>query len=293
MLTGSLVALITPMHTNGEVDYASLKRLVEFHIEQGTDGIVAVGTTGESATLPAKEHIEVVSKIVEYANGRIKVIGGNGANSTLEAIELTKGCEKAGVDAMLGVTPYYNKPSEAGLIAHYKAVAAATHIPQILYNVPGRTALDMKPQTIAKLCDVANIIGVKEASGDVARVAELRQLCGEDFLLFSGDDATAKEFMLAGGNGVISVVNNVVPKLFKRMCDAALAGDRELATELDQPMRQLHDVLFIEANPIPVKWAVLQMGLIDNGHIRLPLTELNSDFHGQVKQAMKMAGVEA
>ena len=224
------------MNSDGTIDYASLERLVEFHIEQGTDAIVAVGTTGESATLPMKEHAAVVAQTVKFASGRIPVIGGNGANATAEAVELTKSLNNTGVAAMLGVTPYYNKPTPKGLIAHYKAVAASTDIPQILYNVPGRTSVDMKPETVAELVSVKNIIGVKEATGDVSRVARLRELCGEDFLLYSGDDATAREFLLLGGNGVISVANNVVPRAFKAMCDAALAKNASLAKTRDEPL---------------------------------------------------------
>ncbi|QYJ73716.1 MULTISPECIES: 4-hydroxy-tetrahydrodipicolinate synthase [Shewanella] len=292
MINGSIVALITPMNSDGSVDFASLESLVEFHIANGTDAIVAVGTTGESATLPMKEHINVVAKTVEYAKGRIPVIGGNGANATAEAIELTQGLSATGVAAMLGVTPYYNKPTPKGLVAHYKAVAAATDIPQILYNVPGRTALDMKPETVAELCDVANIIGIKEATGDVSRVARLRELCGPDFLLYSGDDATAREFLLAGGDGVISVANNIVPAQFKKMCALALAGDIEGSLAADEPMRGLYSTLFCEANPIPVKWAAHRMGLIKEGFIRLPLTELSESCHGLLLDAMKKAGLE-
>lgn len=292
MKNGSIVALITPMNSDGSIDYSGLERLVEYHINEGTDAIVAVGTTGESATLPAKEHIEVVKQTVSFAAGRIPIIGGNGANATAEAIELTKAMQNSGVSAMLGVTPYYNKPTPKGLIAHYKAVAASTDIPQILYNVPGRTAVDMKPETVAELCHVGNIIGVKEATGDVSRVARLRELCGNDFLLYSGDDATAREFLLAGGNGVISVANNIVPNAFKKMCDAALAGNAELAAQIDEPLRGLYSSLFCEANPIPVKWAVHRMGLIAQGHIRLPLTELSSEFHGLLLDTMKNAQIE-
>ncbi|MBB1362843.1 MULTISPECIES: 4-hydroxy-tetrahydrodipicolinate synthase [unclassified Shewanella] len=292
MINGSIVALITPMNSDGTVDYASLERLVEFHIEQGTDAIVAVGTTGESATLPMTEHAAVVSQTVKFASGRIPVIGGNGANATAEAIELTKSMQKSGVVAMLGVTPYYNKPSPKGLIAHYTAVAASTDIPQILYNVPGRTAVDMKPETVAELSSVSNIIGVKEATGDLSRVARLRELCGEDFLLYSGDDATAREFLLLGGNGVISVANNIVPHAFKAMCDAALAKNAQLAESIDQPLTGIYRSLFCEANPIPVKWAVHRMGLIANGHIRLPLTELSEQFHGLLIETMKQAHIE-
>ncbi|ABM00114.1 4-hydroxy-tetrahydrodipicolinate synthase [Shewanella amazonensis] len=292
MINGSIVALITPMNSDGSVDFASLESLVEFHIANGTDAIVAVGTTGESATLPMKEHINVVAKTVEFAKGRIPVIGGNGANATAEAIELTQALSATGVAAMLGVTPYYNKPTPKGLVAHYKAVAAATDIPQILYNVPGRTALDLKPETVAELCDVANIIGIKEATGDVSRVARLRELCGPDFLLYSGDDATAREFLLAGGDGVISVANNIVPAQFKKMCALALAGDIEGSLAADEPMRGLYSTLFCEANPIPVKWAAHRMGLIKEGFIRLPLTELSESCHGLLLDAMKKAGLE-
>lgn len=292
MKNGSIVALITPMNSDGTIDYASLERLVDFHINQGTDAIVAVGTTGESATLPMKEHIAVVNQTVKFAAGRVPIIGGNGANATAEAIELTKGMQNSGISAMLGVTPYYNKPTPKGLIAHYKAIAASTDIPQILYNVPGRTAVDMKPETVAELCTVSNIIGVKEATGDVSRVALLRQLCGDDFILYSGDDATAREFLLAGGNGVISVANNIVPHAFKAMCDAALAGNAQLAAEIDEPLRGLYSSLFCEANPIPVKWAVHRMGLITHGHIRLPLTELSEQFHGLLLESMKKAQIK-
>ena len=292
MLNGSIVALITPMNSDGLVDYASLERLVEYHIEQGTDAIVAVGTTGESATLPMAEHVSVVKHTVKFAAGRIPIIGGNGANATAEAIELTKSMADSGVAAMLGVTPYYNKPTPKGLIAHYKAVAASTDIPQILYNVPGRTAVDMKPETVAELVSISNIIGVKEATGDLTRVTRLRELCGQDFLLFSGDDATAREFLLLGGNGVISVANNIVPKAFKAMCDAALAGNAELALTIDTPLTGLYSTLFCEANPIPVKWAAHRMGLIDFGHIRLPLTELSEQCHGLLLEAMKKAQIE-
>ncbi|MCL1066935.1 4-hydroxy-tetrahydrodipicolinate synthase [Shewanella olleyana] len=292
MINGSIVALITPMNSDGTVDYSSLERLVEFHIDQGTDAIVAVGTTGESATLPMKEHAQVVAQTVKFAAGRIPVIGGNGANATAEAIELTKSMADSGIVGMLGVTPYYNKPTPKGLIAHYKAVAACTDIPQILYNVPGRTSVDMLPETVAELVSVSNIIGVKEATGDLTRVAKLRELCGNDFKLYSGDDATARDFLLLGGDGVISVANNIVPKSFKAMCDAALAGDHALSESINLPMKGLYEHLFCEANPIPVKWAAHQMGLISHGHIRLPLTELSEQFHGLLLEAMKQAQIE-
>ncbi|MBR9727243.1 4-hydroxy-tetrahydrodipicolinate synthase [Shewanella intestini] len=292
MLNGSIVALITPMNRDGSVDYESLERLVEFHIEQGTDAIVAVGTTGESATLPNKEHVQVVNQTVKFAAGRIPVIGGNGANATAEAIELTQAMKHSGVDAMLGVTPYYNKPSPKGLIAHYTAIAQSTDIPQILYNVPGRTSVDMLPETVAKLAVIDNIIGVKEATGDVSRVAQLRQLCGNDFKLYSGDDATACEFLSLGGNGVISVANNIAPNAFKQMCDAALNGDQKKAQQINSTMAGIYGSLFSEANPIPVKWAVHRMGLISNGHIRLPLTELSDEFHGLLLETMQQAHIK-
>lgn len=292
MIDGSIVALVTPMNPDGSVDYASLERLVEFHITEGTDAIVSVGTTGESATLPMKEHLEVVKHTLQFAAGRIPVIGGNGANATDEAIELTQALNKLDVAAMLGVTPYYNKPTQKGLIAHYKAIAASTDIPQILYNVPGRTAVDMKPETVAELSHVSNIVAVKEATGDLSRVAKLRDLCGADFKLYSGDDATACQFLLQGGNGVISVANNIVPRQFKAMCDAALAGNQAAAEAAEADIRDLYTTLFSESNPIPVKCAVHRMGLITHGTIRLPLTELSSEFHGLLIQAMKKARIE-
>jgi 4-hydroxy-tetrahydrodipicolinate synthase len=292
MINGSIVALITPMNSDGSIDYASLEKLVEYHIEQGTDAIVAVGTTGESATLPLSEHIDVVAHTVKFAAGRVPVIGGNGANATAEAIELTKAQSNLGVAAMLGVTPYYNKPTPKGLVAHYKAIAASTDIPQILYNVPGRTSVDMLPETVAQLVEVPNIMGVKEATGDVTRVARLRELCGADFKLYSGDDATAREFLTLGGDGVISVANNIVPMQFKAMCAAALNGDTVGALAAEAEIKALFSVLFCEANPIPVKWAAHRMGLISNGHIRLPLTELSPEYHGLLLEAMKNARIE-
>lgn len=292
MIKGSIVALITPMNNDGTVDYSGLEKLVEFHVAQGTDGIVSVGTTGESATLPVKEHIDVVSRTVKFAAGRLAVIAGNGANSTAEAVNLSKALEQEGVDAMLSVTPYYNKPPQRGLIAHYQKVAASTEVPQILYNVPGRTAVDMLPETIAELAAVPNIIGVKEATGDTNRVKRLRELCGAEFKLLSGDDATACDFLLAGGDGVISVTNNLVPKAFKAMCDAAVSANADLAKTLDLPLRGLHNHLFCEANPIPVKWAAYKMGLITTDYIRLPLVVLAEQYQSQLIQAMRQANIE-
>jgi 4-hydroxy-tetrahydrodipicolinate synthase len=292
MIQGSIVALVTPMHPDGSLDHAGLDRLIEYHIEQGTDGLVAVGTTGESATLDEDEHCAVIRQVVEKVAGRIPVIAGTGANSTREAISLTRFAKQAGADACLLVTPYYNKPTQEGLYLHYKAIAEAVDIPQILYNVPGRTACDLLPETVARLAPIENIAGIKEATGDLDRLRRIRELCGTEFPLYSGDDATACEFCLEGGIGVISVTANVAPALMHRMCAAAIAGDRETAIELDWRLAGLHRQLFVESNPIPAKWAVHEMGLIDRG-IRLPLTWLREDLHGLVREAMQQAQVPA
>lgn len=289
MFRGSIVALVTPMHADGEIDDASLQRLVDFHVAQGTSAIVSVGTTGESATLDEDEHCAVIRRTVEFAAGRLPVIAGTGANSTREAITLTRCAREAGADAALLVTPYYNKPTQQGLYLHHKAVAEAVDIPQILYNVPGRTACDMLPETVARLAEIDNIVGLKEATGDLARVERLRADCGPDFALYSGDDATAREFMLRGGDGVISVTANVAPRLMQAMCEAALAGDRERAEAIDAQLAALHRDLFVQSNPIPVKWAVAEMGLCQAG-IRLPLTWLTEECEPRVRQAMVQAG---
>jgi 4-hydroxy-tetrahydrodipicolinate synthase len=290
MIQGSIVALVTPMKRDGTLDDESLSRLIEFHIEQGTDAIVAVGTTGESATLDEEEHCRVIQFTVDRIAGRIPVIAGTGANSTTEAINLTARAKEAGADACLLVTPYYNKPTQEGLYLHYKAVAEAVDIPQILYNVPGRTACDMLPATVARLAEIPNIVGIKEATGNLDRAKEIMSLCGPDFLLYSGDDATACEFCLLGGKGVISVTANVAPKLMRQMCAAAIAGDAETARAIDAKLTALHHDLFIESNPIPVKWAVHELGWIDTG-IRLPLTWLSESCRETVRSAMRQAGV--
>lgn len=290
MIQGSIVALVTPMHPDGSLDDFSLDRLIEYHIEQGTDAVVAVGTTGESATLDEDEHCAVISKVVEKVAGRVPVIAGTGANSTREAISLTRCAKEAGADACLLVTPYYNKPTQEGLYLHYKAVAEAVDIAQILYNVPGRTACDLLPETVARLAPVKNIAGLKEATGDLNRLRRIRELCGTDFPMYSGDDATACEFCLEGGIGVISVTANVAPSLMHSLCAAAIAGDRDKALEIDRLLQGLHKQLFIESNPIPAKWAVHEMGLIERG-IRLPLTWLREDCHNSVREAMRQAGV--
>ncbi len=290
MIQGSLVALVTPMTPDGAVDEAALASLVEWQIAEGTDGIVAVGTTGESATLDEDEHCHVIGRVVELAAGRVPVIAGTGANSTTEAITLTRCAQAAGADACLLVTPYYNKPTQEGLFLHHKAIAEAVDIPQILYNVPGRTACDMVPDTIARLAKVPGIAGVKEATGDLDRVRRIRELCGDGFAIYSGDDATGCEAMLMGANGVISVTTNVAPAAMHALWLAASAGDRAEAERIDATLAALHKDLFIEANPIPVKWALAEMGRVSTG-IRLPLTWLSADAQEPVRQALRLAGV--
>jgi len=290
MIQGSIVALVTPMAKSGAVDKESLLRLVEFHIQQGTDGLVAVGTTGESATLDDEEHCEVIHLTVQYANGRIPVIAGTGSNSTAEAINLTQKAKDLGADACLIVTPYYNKPTQEGLYLHYKAISEAVDIPQILYNVPGRTACDMLPPTVGRLAKLPNIAGVKEATGDLSRIKAIRDLTSPDFAIYSGDDATSRECCLLGGNGTITVTGNVAPRLVHDMIMAAINGDAGTASAIDAKLAGLHKQLFIQANPIPVKWAVAEMGLMDKG-IRLPLTWLSPECHDAVRQAMIQAGV--
>ena len=285
MIQGSIVALVTPMYENGAIDKESLEKLVKYHINQGTDALVAVGTTGESATLSEDEHCEVIKTIVDYVSGRIPVIAGTGSNSTIEAINLTHKAQQAGADACLIVTPYYNKPTQEGLYLHYKTIAEAVDIPQILYNVPGRTACDMLPETIGRLSKLTNIIGVKEATGDLTRVKKIRDLAGENFAIYTGDDATSVEFCLLGGNGSITVTGNVAPRLVHEMIMAAITGDKETALAIDEKLADLHKNLFIQSNPIPVKWAVAEMGLMRQG-IRLPLTWLTEDCFATVRSSM-------
>jgi len=290
MFRGSIVALITPMHEDGRIDEDSLRRLVDFHVEGGTSAIVAAGTTGESATLDGQEHCALVRSVVELAAGRIPVIAGTGANSTTEAITLTECAHRAGATAALLVTPYYNKPTRKGLYLHFKAIAEAVEIPQILYNVPGRTACDLLPETVGRLSRIPNIVGIKEATGDLRRLVRLKSLCVEDFDLLSGDDATACEFILQGGHGDISVTANVAPRTMQRMCAAALSGRRDEALAINARLGLLHRGLFVQSNPIPVKWAVAEMGLSSRG-IRLPLTWLTEDAQPTVRAAMEQAGV--
>lgn len=290
MFRGSMVALVTPMAVDGAIDEAALAALVEFHIENGTDAIVAVGTTGESATLDEEEHCFVIRRCVQLAKGRVPIIAGTGANSTREAIELTRCAKEAGADACLLVTPYYNKPTQEGLYLHHKAVAEAVAIPQILYNVPGRTAVDMQTETVQRLAAISNIVGIKEATGDIQRACAILESCGSEFDVYSGDDATAMELMLAGGHGVISVTANVAPKAMHEMCLAALAGERDKAAVVNDRLMALHQDLFVEANPIPVKWALHAMGMIGTG-IRLPMTVLSSQYQPVVREALQKAGV--
>jgi len=290
MFHGSMVALVTPMHEDGSLDFEALDRLIEFHVENKTDAIIAVGTTGESATLDDEEHCATIRRAVQTAAGRIPIIAGTGSNSTREAIDLTRCAMDAGADACLLVTPYYNKPTQEGLYLHYRAVAEAVAIPQILYNVPGRTACDMLPETVARLAEIPNIIGIKEATGNMERAKAILELCGDKIDLYSGDDATAMDLILLGGKGDISVTANVAPRAMHDMCEAALNGDRARAQKINEPLQGLHKNLFLEANPIPVKWALYEMGLITSG-IRLPMTMLSEQHHETLRQAMKQANI--
>lgn len=290
MYQGSMVAIVTPMTTDGSFDETSFRRLIDFHIENLTDAIVVVGTTGESATLDMDEHCNVIRFAVEYIAKRVPVIAGTGSNSTSEAIELTECAKKAGADACLLVTPYYNKPTQEGLYLHYKKIAETVDIPQILYNVPGRTACDMLPSTVQRLAQIDNIIGIKEAKADMARIDELVAFANDKFAVYSGDDLTAMESILRGGKGTISVTANVAPKAMHEMCMFALQGQRAEAEAINNRLIGLHKDLFVEANPIPVKWAVHTLGLIDAG-IRLPLTPLSPQYHDVVRQAMMQAQV--
>ncbi len=289
MFRGSMVALVTPMLEDGALDWQALAALVEWHIDQGSHAIVAVGTTGESPTLNVEEHMEVIHRVVSQVAGRIPVVAGTGANSTSEAIEWTQMAKDRGADACLLVAPYYNKPTQEGLFLHHQTIAKAVDIPQILYNVPGRTAVDLLPETVARLSEVDNIIGIKEATGSMDRLRAIQALVPQDFLLLSGDDETAREFMELGGHGEISVTANVAPAAMAKMCEAAIAGDTELAKGLDEALLPLHQALFLEANPIPVKWALWKMGKIGKG-IRLPLTELSEPHHSSVLNALVSAG---
>ena len=289
-IQGSIVAIVTPMFEDGGVDWKSLEKLVEWHIHQGTHSIVAVGTTGEASTLSMEEHIKVIQEVIRVANKRIPIIAGTGANSTREAIELTQAAKDVGADAALLVTPYYNKPTQEGLYQHYKAIAEAVEIPQILYNVPGRTGVDMQNETVIRLADVKNIVGIKDATGDIPRGKALIDGLNGKIAVYSGDDATAWELILLGAKGNISVTANVAPKQMSEVCEAALAGEQAKAQDLNQQIANLHNILFCESNPIPVKWALHEMGYMGTG-IRLPLTPLAEQYREPLRNGLKVAGI--
>jgi len=289
-IQGSIVALVTPMFEDGRVDWKSLEKLVEWHIQQGTHSIVAVGTTGEASTLSMEEHTQVIKEVIRVANKRIPIIAGTGANSTREAIELTKAAKELGADATLLVTPYYNKPTQEGLYQHYKAIAEAVDIPQILYNVPGRTGVDMQNETVIRLAEIKNIVGIKDATGDVPRGQALIEGLKGKIAVYSGDDETAWELILLGAKGNISVTANVAPKQMSEVCEAALAGDQAKAQSLNQQIANLHNILFCESNPIPVKWALHEMGYISTG-LRLPLTALAEQYREPLRTDLKTAGI--
>ncbi len=290
MITGSIVAVVTPMHEDGSLDLPRLRSLIDWHAAEGTDGIVVVGTTGESPTVPVDEHCEIIRVAVEHANGRVPVIAGTGANSTAEAVELARFARQAGAAAHLSVVPYYNRPSQEGLYRHFRAIAEAVELPLILYNVPGRTVADLANDTALRLAEIPNIAGIKDATGSIDRACDLFERAPADFALYSGDDMTAAAFMLLGGHGVISVTANVAPRAMHELCAAASSGDARRARKINATLTGLHRDLFCEANPIPVKWAVARMGLIGET-IRLPLTPLPGALHAKVSQAMRQAGI--
>ena len=292
-LHGSLVALVTPLSPNGDIDYASLEKLIEWHIANGTNGIVSVGTTGESSTLNPVEHLDVIDFTVRHVNKRIPVIAGTGSNSTQEAIELTDESKKLGADYALLVTPYYNKPNQRGLISHYEAIANAVDMPQILYNVPSRTACDLLPSSVKVLCEHRNIVGIKEALDNMDRIKELVEIsnqAGSNFLIYSGDDPTFMESLVLGAHGVISVAANIVPKSVSDICSMVRANKLSDAKELNFNNNELFRLLFIESNPIPAKWMLYKMGLIQNA-IRLPLVELDGTYHDDVMSEIKQLGL--
>ncbi|MBT9497140.1 MULTISPECIES: 4-hydroxy-tetrahydrodipicolinate synthase [Zoogloea] len=291
MITGSIVAIVTPMLEDGSLDLSRLRTLIDFHIQEGTDGIVVVGTTGESPTVNVEEHCELIRASVAHAAGRIPIIAGTGANSTREAIELTEFAREAGAVAGLSVVPYYNRPTQEGLYLHFKAIAEASPLPMILYNVPGRTVADLSNDTALRLAEIPNIIGIKDATGNLDRACDLIARAPKDFALYTGDDMTAMAFIMLGGHGTISVTANVAPRHMHEMCVAAAAGNGVRAREINAKLVGLHRHLFCEANPIPVKWAVEQMGFVGKG-IRLPLTPLSESCHERVLDAMRQAGVE-
>ncbi|MFZ0486954.1 MAG: 4-hydroxy-tetrahydrodipicolinate synthase [Arenicellales bacterium] len=290
MFQGSMVAMVTPMHPDTEVDFRAMERLIDFHIENGTQAIISVGTTGESATLGFELHAEVMERTVKYAAGRIPIIAGTGANSTAEAVHLTRIAWEIGADGALLVVPYYNKPTQEGLYRHFKTIAEAVPIPQILYNVPGRTGCDMLTAAVGRLADIDNIVGIKDATGDLERARELVETCGDRMNILTGEDGSACEHMLLGGRGDISVTANVAPRAMRQMCDAAIGGDAATARRINETLADLHSTLFSESNPIPVKWAMHEMGMIEEG-IRLPMTWLDEKYHEPLRAAMRKAGI--
>ena len=291
MFKGSLVALVTPFDENNRVDYASLKGLIEFHVDAGTDGFVIAGTTGEAATLTKPEHAELISRAVEFVDGRLPVIAGTGSNSTQQTIDLSLEVGNSGIDAYLLVVPYYNKPVQEGMYRHFSAIADAVDKPILLYNVPGRTGADMQAETVARLAEHDNIFGIKEATGDIERLKAIQALVDDEFRFFSGDDFTALRFLEAGGHGIVTVSGNVVPAAITKLCELAASGQFAAAKALDDTLQALNTALFAESNPIPVKWALCQMGLIPPG-LRLPLTEYADEYHDQMRVALAEAGVK-
>ena len=292
MLTGSLVAIVTPMHEDGSLDLERFRRLLDFHVREGTEGIVVVGTTGESPTVDWDEHRLLIKTAVDHVSGRVPVIAGTGANSTREAIELSAYAKQAGADMSLSVVPYYNKPTQEGLYLHFKAIAEAVDLPQIVYNVPGRTVADLSNDTLLRLAQIPSIVGIKDATGNLERGTDLVRRVPGHFAVYSGDDGTGLALMLVGGHGVISVTANIAPRTMHEMCTAALAGEVRRARAVNARLMPLHKALFVEANPIPVKWAAQQLGLIDGG-IRLPLTPFSSNYHELVRNAMRHAELTA
>jgi 4-hydroxy-tetrahydrodipicolinate synthase len=290
MITGSLVAIVTPMHEDGRLDLGAFRKLIDWHVEEGTDGIVVVGTTGESPTVNVDEHKELIRIAVQHARGRIPIIAGTGGNSTAEAIELTESAKKAGATACLSVVPYYNKPTQEGLYRHFSKIAETVELPMIMYNVPGRTVADMQNDTVLRLAEVPGIIGIKDATANIERGSDLIKRAPRNFAIYSGDDATCLALIFMGGHGVISVTANVAPKLMHQMCAAALVGDVKKAREINLRLLPLHQRLFVEANPIPVKWAMAEMGLIEGG-LRLPLSPMADKFQQTVREALHEAGI--
>ena len=290
MITGSLVAIVTPMHEDGRLDLGRFKQLIDWHVAEGTDGIVVVGTTGESPTVNFDEHKELIRIAVQHSRGRIPIIAGTGGNSTVEAIELTESAKKAGATACLSVVPYYNKPTQDGLYRHFSKIAETVDLPMIVYNVPGRTVADLANDTMLRLAQVPGIIGIKDATANIERGTDLMRRAPRNFAIYSGDDATALALILLGGHGVISVTANVAPKLMHQMCAAALVGDVKKARELNLRLFALHQRLFVEANPIPVKWALAEMGMIEYG-LRLPMSPMSEKFQQSVREALQEAGI--